>query len=446
MDVYVTAKGTKDRLTAKDPVSFTALLQPAEHEPMIMVDSKRTFQTLEGIGGALTDSSAEVYAKLPKDKQAELLTAYFDPEKGIGYTMARTNIHSCDYSSDMYTYVKEGDAELKTFSVDHDRRFRIPFIQAALAAAKGPVKLFASPWSPPPWMKTNQDMLHGGKLKPEFAASWASYFVRFVQEYEKAGIPVWGLTVQNEPMATQIWESCVFTAQEERDFVRDHLGPTLEKAGLGRLKLMIWDHNRGILYQRAQVVYDDPAASRYVWGLGYHWYVGDHFDNVRMLHDAFPDKAVFFTEGCDGPFDPKKVDSWERGELYATSLLRDLNNWAAGWTDWNILLDERGGPNHVANYTFAPVHADTAEGTLKYTPPYYYIGHFSKFFKPGAKRVASTSNTDDLEAVAFLNTDGRLAVVVLNKTGKDIPFQLWSAGQTAKTLSPARSIVTLVAR
>jgi glucosylceramidase len=244
-------------------------------------------------------------------------------------------------------------------------------------------------------------------------------------------------------MATQTWESCLFSAEEERDFVRDHLGPALEKAGLARLKLMIWDHNRGLLYQRAKVVYDDPRAARYVWGAGFHWYTGDHFDNVRVLHDAFPDKALLFTEGCTYPFSWEKLDDWAWGEVYGLSMVRDLNNWAAGWTDWNVLLDERGGPNHVGNFCFAPVHGDTRDGSLHYMSSYYYIGHFSKFIRPGARRVAATSNHDDLEATAFLNPDGRLAVVVLNRTDKDVPFQLWIDGRAARTTSPAHSIVTL---
>jgi glucosylceramidase len=269
VDVYVTAKGTADRLARKDAVRFEPWAQPDEFTPTVMVDPARAFQTFEGLGGALTDAAAETFFKLPETRQRELLTAYFDREKGIGYSLGRTSIHSCDFSSDSFTYTAPNDADLKTFSVEHDRRFRIPFIKAALATAGEGVKLFASPWSPPAWMKTSGDMLKGGKLKPEFRDAWARYFARFVEAYEKEGIPIWGLTVQNEPMATQTWESCLFTAEEERDFVRDYLGPTLDKAGLARLKLMIWDHNRGLLYQRAKVVYDDPRAARYVWGAAF---------------------------------------------------------------------------------------------------------------------------------------------------------------------------------
>jgi glucosylceramidase len=441
--LWVTARDTGDRLAGKEPVAFEPLAQPDEAFPTIIVDPAKPFQEIEGFGGALTDAAAETFAKLPGDRQRELLEAYFDPDKGIGYSLARTHINSCDFSSESYAYAGPGDVDLKTFTVAHDRRFRLPFIKAALATAKAPVKVYASPWSPPAWMKTNDDMLHGGKVRPEYRDAWARYYVRFVEEYEKEGVPMWGLTVQNEPMATQTWESCVYTGEEERDFVRDHLGPALERAGLQRLKLMIWDHNRGILYQRAKAVYDDPAAARYVWGTAFHWYVGDHFDNVRAVHDAWPEKRLLFTEGTPVNYSPEVVTEWKWGEVYATSILHDVLNGAAGWTDWNVLLDERGGPNHVGNFCLAPVHGDTRSGALTFTSAYYYIGHVSKFVRPGARRVATTSNDDDLLASAFRNPGGRLAAVVLNKTDKEKTFALWVDGRAAKATAPAHSIVTL---
>ncbi len=447
VSIWVTARSTGDRLASREPVPLEPLPQPDEEFPTVVVDPDKRFQWIEGIGGALTDAAAETFARLPAEAQQRLLTAYFDRTQGIGYSLARTHINSCDFSSDSYAYdTQPGDVELRAFSIEHDRRHRLPFIKAALARAGEPVKLFASPWSPPAWMKTNGDMLHGGRLKPEYREAWARYFVRFVQEYEKEGVPLWGLTVQNEPMATQTWESCLFTGEEERDFVRDHLGPALAKAGLSRLKLMIWDHNRGILYQRAKAVLDDPAAARYVWGTGFHWYVGDHFENVRMVHDAWPDKALLFTEGTPASFTPEGLAEWKWGEVYGRSLIHDFNDWAAGWTDWNLLLDERGGPNHVGNFCLAPVHGDTRTGELTFTSSYYYLGHFSRFVRPGARRVAATSNDDDLLATAFVNPDGALVTVVMNATDADKDLGLWVAGRRARTRSPGHSILTLVLR
>jgi glucosylceramidase len=150
------------------------------------------------------------------------------------------------------------------------------------------------------------------------------------------------------------------------------------------------------------------------------------------------------TEACLGPFDPGRFEDWSLGEAYGNSLIHDLNNWAVGWTDWNVLLDERGGPNHVGNYCFAPVHADTRSGTLTFLNSFYYIGHFSKFIRPGARRVATTLNDDRLLASAFLNPDGRAAVVVLNLRDEAIDFKLWIDGQAAATSSPAHSIITFV--
>lgn len=443
-EVYLTAKDTDHRLSKRGSISFFGFPQPDEASAAIMVDPNKTFQVIEGFGGALTDASAETFAKLPGSKQEELLEAYFDPEIGIGYSLCRMSIHTCDFSSrsQAYTEVKN-DTLLNHFTIEQDRQYRIPLIKQALAVSDYQVKLFASPWSPPGWMKTNGSMLEGGKLRSEYRKAWARYFIRFIHAYEAEGIPVWGLTVQNEPMARQTWESCIYTAEEERDFVRDYLGPALEAEGLSGVKLMIWDHNRGILYQRAKVVLDDSLASQYVWGTGFHWYVGDHFENVRLVHDAFPDKKLLFTEGCVFSYDPERIDEWQWGEHYAESMLMDLNNWANGWVDWNILLDEQGGPNHVGNYCFAPVHADTEEGSLHYMNSYYYFGHFSKFIRPGAKRIIASSNDDNLLTTAFLNTDGKIAVVVLNMTDEEIPFLLWVEGRAARSVSPQHSIITL---
>ena len=293
-------------------------------------------------------------------------------------------------------------------------------------------------------MKSNGDMLHGGSLKPEYYEAWANYYVRFIRAYEQAGIPIWGMSVQNEPMAVQRWESCVYTAQEERDFVKNHLGPTLQKNGLGDKKIIIWDHNRSMMYQRAKVVLDDPEAAKYVWGVGFHWYVGDHFENVGQVQDAFPSTRLLFTEGCQGPFDAGQLNDWQWGELYGTAMINDLNHGAVGWTDWNILLDQQGGPNHVGNYCFAPVHGDTRTGKLSYMNSYYYIGHFSKFIRPGARRIVSSSTLDELQTTAFLNEDGTVAVVVMNVTEKAEPFVLWVDGKAAKTESPAHSIISMV--
>jgi glucosylceramidase len=447
--VYVTEKGSDKRLALTGTLKFTDNPQPPETEFSVFVDPTQKFQTMLGIGGALTDAVAETFYKLPKDKQKELLAAYYDKKTGIGFSLARTNIQSCDFSSSSYSYIKEGDAALKTFDISHDKKYRIPFIKEATAAAGGKLTLFVSPWSPPAFMKDNNDVLHGGKLKPEFAQSWANFYVKFINEYQKAGVPVWGLSVQNEPMATQTWESCKFTAEEERDFVKNYLGPTLAKGGMAAKKLIVWDHNRDLLYQRASTILEDPAAAKYVWGIGFHWYetwtgAGQNFESTRLTHEAFPDKNLIFTEGCVEKFDFNRLNDWSLGERYGLSMVNDFNAGTVGWTDWNILLDEKGGPNHVGNFCFAPVHADTRNGSLIYTNSYYYMGHFSKFIQPGAKRIASIASRDKLLTTAYMNPDGKIAVVVMNRTDEKIEYSLWIKGKSAKTISEPHSIATLV--
>ena len=449
VSVYTTAKDTRYRISSTETLQFKPLPQPLETQFCVFVEPRTTFQTFVGIGSALTDSSAETFAKIPKSKQKEFLTAFFDKKKGIGYTLARTNIHSCDFSSGMYTYVDEGDKDLKTFDVGHDRKYRIPFIKEAIRAAGGKLTMYASPWSPPAFMKTTNNMLKGGKLRPEFAQSWANYYAKFIKAYEKEGIPMWGITIQNEPMATQTWESCIYTAEEERDFLKNHLGPTLEREGLADKKIIVWDHNRDLIYQRVNTILSDPEAAKYAWGVGFHWYepwTGGEmmFDNVKLVNQTFPDKPLIFTEGCADSFDYSKLGNWDLGERYGYSMINDFNSGTVAWTDWNILLDETGGPNHVKNFCFAPVHADTRTGELIYTNSYYYIGHFSKFISPGAKKIACSPSRSALLSTAFQNPDGKISVVVMNRGEKEIEYFLWIDGQAAEVKCLPHSIQTLV--
>ncbi len=352
--VYTTAEKTEFRLTRTGANLLVPSVQPLESEICIFVNPQKTFQTFLGIGGAITDASAEVFAALPAARQRELLNAYYDREKGIGYTLARTSIHSSDFASGSYTYVKEGDKELSTFSVDHDRQYRIPLIKQAITTAGGKLTLYASPWSPPAFMKSNKTMLKGGKLLPEFYSSWALYVTKFIKAYEAEGIPLWGITVQNEPMATQRWESCIFTAEEERDFLKLSLGPTMAQQGLADKNIVVWDHNRDLINQRVNVIYSDTAAAKFAWGTGFHWYETwaggtPMYENVAAVNEAYPDKKLLFTEGCAESFNPDHYQYWPNAERSGSSMIPDFNNGSTGWTEGNILLDQKGGPNHPDN-------------------------------------------------------------------------------------------------
>ncbi len=447
--VYTTAKDTDLRLSADTSLKWAGGNDVSEAAIAVYLNPAVQFQTLLGIGGAITDASAEVFAELSEQQQQELLTAYYDEEEGIGYSLARTPIHSSDFSSASFTYVEEGDKTLESFSIEPDQRFRIPLIKRAIASAGGELTLYASPWSAPAYMKSNNSMLKGGQLLPEYSATWAEYYTRFIQAYEAEGIPVWGITIQNEPAAVQVWESMNYTAEQERDFLKHHLGPTMVKAGLADKKIIVWDHNRDLATHWANTIFGDPEAAQYAWGLGFHWYEtwagGDSMqNNLAMVKASYPDKQLIFTEGTNEGFSAEKYQYWPNAERYGEAMIRDFNVGTVGWTDWNILLDQRGGPNHVGNFCFAPVHADLESGQLIYTPSYYYIGHFSKFIRPGARRISASSNRSFLLVTAFENESGETVTVVMNKTDQSLDYDLHAGDGNVRLQIPARAMQTIV--
>lgn len=448
---YTTAQSSGERFAAQTLPAPQRATQPPESDTAVFVDTGHKFQSVFGFGGAITDSVAEVFDKLTPAAQQAFLTAYFDPRAGLGYNVVRTTIHSSDFSSASYTYVKDGDRSLDSFSIAHDMEHRIPLLRKALAIGASnanPVRVFASPWSAPAWMKSNASMLGGGTLIAGDRDLWARYMVRFIKEYEKAGIPLWGLSVQNEPMAKQTWESMILTADDETAFVGAHLGPALRKAGLGGKKLIVWDHNRDLLPQRAANILSDRRARPYIWGVGYHWYEtwsgnAPMHRNVAAVHAAYPDVNLLMTESTVEKFDAAKLQLWANGERYGSEMIADLSAGAVGWVDWNMLLDSRGGPNHVGNFCFAPIHASD-DGQLVFTPSYAYLGHFSRYIRPQARRVSATTSRSTLDTVAFRNPDGSLAVVVMNKTDQAQHYRLMVDQNEVAVEIPPHAIQTVV--
>jgi glucosylceramidase len=441
--IYETSRDNNHRLSEVAPAA-------AVSGPELSVDESVSFQRMEGFGGALTESSAWVLDQIDAGIRDRVVRAYYAPDGGIGYTLARTHINSCDFSLGMWSMDPvPGDAELKHFTLEPMRRWVLPLLhEAQVAAGPGRFRLLASPWSPPSWMKSNGKMTFGGKLKPEYRKAWADYLVRFAQEMEaQEHIPLWALTVHNEPQATQTWESCVFSAEDERDFIRDHLGPALQHAGLSGIRLYILDHNRDMVDEWTKTILSDPKAASYVAGTAIHWYVSGDFDSTSRAHRAFPDKDIIFTEGTNERGVAKghwELGMWEHGEAYAHSMINDFRNWVSAWIDWNIVLDTNGGPNHVGNFCDAPVIIDTETGAVQYTAAYYYIGQFSRFVMPGAVRVGSSGGPVGTESVAFRNPDGGLVVVVLNTSAAAKPFSLRARGGQVSCLVPARSIQTYI--
>jgi glucosylceramidase len=411
----------------------------------LTLDPAQRFQEMVGFGGALTESSAWVLAQLPADQRLEVIRRYYDPRDGIGYTLARTHLNSCDFSLNMWALDETpGDYDLHNFTLAPMRPWLLPLLHdAQQAAGAGNFRLLVSPWSPPAWMKTNFRMDDGGALRGEYRPAWANYYVKFLRAMrDEEKISVWALTVQNEPEAKQTWESCLYTPEEERDFVRDHLGPALAQAGFSGVKLLGWDHNRDRIEARAAALLGDPQAAKYLWGLGVHWYVSNDFAASARVHAQFPDKPILFTEGCfEGG---STLGSWAHGEGYAAQMIGDFNNWVCGFLDWNIVLDQRGGPNHVGNFCDAPVLVDTNTKEVRYGPSFYYIAHFSRFVRPGAHRIGSGGGPAALPAIAFVNPDGSLVTVVVNPTDAAAGFSLSVAGEILACSIPAHAIQTYV--
>ncbi|MFC7373413.1 glycoside hydrolase family 30 beta sandwich domain-containing protein [Fictibacillus iocasae] len=432
-----TSQNTGDRFAEKEATH----VEKVEGQTLELFPDQ-TFQRFMGFGGAFTEAAAYTLSKIPAADRLRVIESYFHKEHGLGYNLGRTHIHSCDFALGNYTYVEDGDTELATFSIEREKEHVLPFIKDAVAARGEELTILSSPWSPPAWMKTNNEMNNGGKLKPEYNDVWARYYAKYVKAMENEGVPIWGITVQNEPDATQVWDSCIYSGEEERDFVKKHLGPIMEQEGLGDKKIIIWDHNRDIAYERASTVLSDPDAARYVWGTGIHWYVSEEFENLTKIHEAFPDKHLIFTEGCiEGGV---QLGAWHTGERYARNMIGDMNNYLEGWIDWNLVLNEQGGPNHVGNYCDAPIIVDTKTGEIHYNSSYYYIGHFSKYIKPGAVRIASGLTSDGLQTVSFQNEDGSIAAVVMNAGDTAEELSVVLGGQAVKAVLPEHSITTFL--
>jgi len=423
--------------------STVASAGPAGEMKVVFVYPDEQGTTIRGFGGAFTEAAAHTYSCLGEEKKKELITDLFGDE-GLRYNVGRIHMNSCDFALGNYTYINEGDESLESFSIEHDEKEIIPMIKAAeKELGKQPVLLMA-PWSPPAFMKTNGEMNHGGELKPEFRQLWADYYVRFIEEYRKRGIDISFTSIQNEPAATQTWDSCRYTAEQEAEFAVDYLGPALEKAGLlGDVRILVWDHNKEIAYNRFKTVMNRKGADKYIFGCAVHWYTGDHFDNIGLIKKHYPEKEIFFTEGCVEYSRFASEGDIHNAEMYAHQMLGNLKSGITAIFDWNLLVDYQGGPNHVANYCDAPIKANEAGDDYEKKLSYYYIGHFSRFVKEGAKLIITSGYTDKLETIGFLNPDGERVVVLLNKSDEELPAIIGEEDSSVSLIIGAHSIVTL---
>ena len=409
---------------------------------VIYPDEKET--TIRGFGGAFTEAAAHTYMGLPEDKKDNLIEDLYG-DSGLRYTMGRIHMNSCDFALGNYTYIEEGDETLDTFDISHDKKEIIPMIEAATKKLGRQPVLMMAPWSPPPFMKTNGEMNHGGKLKSEYKELWAKYYVRFIEEYRSIGIDISFTSIQNEPMATQTWDSCIYTAQDEAEFVADYLGPAMEKAGLlDKMKIFVWDHNKEISYVRLKEILERKGAEKYVSGCAVHWYTGDHFENLHLIKKHFPEKEIFFTEGCVEYSRLSDASDVQNAEMYAHQMIGNLKGGITAIFDWNLIVDFKGGPNHVGNYCDAPIKALESGKDYEKKLSYYYIGHMTRYIKEGANLIWSSNYTDKLDALASLNPDGQRVVVILNKSGEELPVELREGDESTRLTLAPHSIQTVL--
>jgi len=472
IQVTQTAKDTSDRLTQKPSLFF----QPVEEfnggmdSPVVLtIDTQQRYQEMLGFGGAFTDAAAYMFSQMNDANQRAILHSYFgekvDTEganvvdgasgdaidvQSIKYSVGRVHINSCDFSLYSYSFDDvDGDFNLTNFNISQNFQMLIPLIQQSLKAADREIKLFGSPWSPPAWMKSNNQMdgsnLPCFKEGPEYMDAWALYLSKFFTHHEEeAGIKFWGLTVQNEPEYDAPWEACTYTPEQERDFIINHLGPRLAQDHPD-LAIMIYDHNKDDIVTWADAILSDPTANKYVSGVAFHWYSGFEFDNLETTHEMFPDKFLLASEATH--MNGVLLGNWTRGEVYGLDILGDINSWASGWVDWNLILDMEGGPNHLKNYCDAPIVVDVEEQIVYIQPMFYYLGHLSRFVEPGSKRIGlSVSESDSVVAAAFITPSNEIVLVAMNQGDEDVGIALQDIdkGMGANYLLPEHSIVTFV--
>ena len=446
---------------------------PKDIDVRINILDKEKYQTIVGIGGSFTEASAHLVNQLGEENRKKIMEAYFG-DQGARYSLTRTHINSSDFSLGNYSYDSIPDDTLLTsFSIEHDRKDIIPMINMAKSISTEGFKIISSPWTAPPWMKDNNDW-KGGKLLPKYYKTWALYLSKYLEEYKKEGIDIWGITVENEPLGNNNnWESMHYTPEEMTLFVSKYLGPKL-KGKEQDIKILGFDQNRDAEMNKwASVMYNDSASSEYYNGMAIHWYAStyDYFpDALQTLHTKAPEKYIIQTEACvDGQIPAWKDDDWYWSKeaidwgynwapedqkylhpkyvptyRYARDIIGCFNNWVDGWIDWNMVLDKQGGPNWAKNWCTAPVIVDVEADEVYFTPLYYIMSHFSKFIRPGSQRIGFTIAGDKVNVTSVKNPDGSVVVVIFNPNDAEKGIELNYNNNKIKFVISSKSIQTII--
>ena len=459
-----------DKLAVKDSIKLSE--KTNIDIPVIQINPDQKFQQIIGFGGSFTGSSAYVLSQLSKEKRNEVIKAYFSPE-GADYSLMRSQIGGSDFSVNSYSYDDTpNDKNLKDFSIKEDMDYLIPLIKDAQKISKYGIKIIASPWTAPKWMKDN-NAWYGGSLKLEYYQTWALYISKYIKAYQKEGIPIWGITPENEPLGNDAhWDSMIFTPEQMLNLIKNNLGPQFAKDKIDT-KIFIYDQNRDEVKKWTDVILNDSAAAKYIYGTAVHWYsstISWYPEVLNEIHKQFPDKQILHTEGCiDNDVPVWQDDNWYWSKLatdwgyewasekdkplhpmykpvfrYARDIIGGLNSWFIGWIDWNIVLDDKGGPNHASNWAVAPVIAKPATDEVYYTPLFYVMSHFSKYIRPGAYRIGVNSDLQNIMLTACLNPDESIAVEIFNPTENAVQYKIQLENVGMQFNIPGNAIQTVL--
>lgn len=441
VSIWLTTSNRSALLALQNPpLQFQKIV--ATGLPVITVNDKQKYQSMEGFGFALTGGSAQLLMKMSAPQRESLLEELFGTGPGdIGVSYLRVSIGSSDMNDHAFTYDDmppgKTDPDLKQFSLGPDKITVVPVLKEILAINPR-IKILGSPWSAPAWMKTNDD-LKGGNLKPEYYTTYAHYLVKYIETMKQQGITIDAITPQNEPLNPHNTPSMVMQAEQEAQFISQALGPAFRTARV-KTKIIVYDHNCD-RPDYPLTILADPAAAQYVDGSGFHLYGGE-ITAMTKVHNAFPRKNLYFTEQMvvDRPGDP----NLEIAEPVARLIVGAPRNWSRNVLLWNLAADPDFGPH--TNNGGCPVceGSITLDGNkVTRNVAYYVVAHASKFVRPGSVRIAS-SEKSELPNVAFLTPDGRRVLIVANPGKTDVKFAIEYRNKSAMTELPAGAVATYV--
>jgi glucosylceramidase len=443
VDVWITSGDRTSLLSQK----VDALFDPGAGEGGVRIDVRpdHTYQTIDGFGAAMTDSSAWVLTHLLNTRQRRtLMRTLFSPDQGIGISYLRVPMGASDFSaSGRYSYndlpAGQTDPDQTHFSIDHDRAYILPELREARVFNPA-LRLMATPWSAPGWMKTSGSMI-GGSLAPQWSASYALYFQKFIQAYAAEGLPIDTLSLQNEPLYVPgDYPGMGMSASQQADLIRNHFGPLFASAGIDT-KILAYDHNWDVPGYPLEVL-GDPQANQYVAGSAFHGY-GGNVAAQSDVADAYPDKGIYFTEFSGGDWAPDFADNLVA--FAENQFIGGTRNYAKNVLLWNLALDENHGP-HDGGCTNCRgvVTVNSATGAVTFNEEFYSIAHASKFVQPGAVRISSSTQAGVLDAVAFRNPDDSEVLLSVNPTNQMQTLRVVWEGEHFAYNVPAKSLATFV--